>query len=355
MSASVITSQNSGNGNNYTVQSGDTLSGIAKRQGISLAALEKDNPQIKNPDKIDQGETIHLSPDTVSLSSSMKLRSGDKIPYSQSGTRESHAELEPASGGRIPYSQKVRLRQLGTATNRIHASDGSTVDYDPLLGKHRGKSIAERLASSFLKKNAELASIFNTHPVPAALHVNILFQGSRQYTYGVGAVHFDTPYYIDPNNNIYVSPEHPLLGAIAEQTETYETLQGKGWNDLKVNGEALSQFLSDQLNPNSAIKGEIHTEQKYWAGSGYPNVFENNNYSDRNLASNGGGITALQFMFNHGYSLSQIAQTGGSNLQAVYKKLLSTYGNSARLNPNLYKAMKQAGIIPVIYSHFTKD
>ena len=81
MSASVITSQNSGNGNNYTVQSGDTLSGIAKRQGISLAALEKDNPQIKNPDKISIGESINLPQDAGSSSS----QSGSQNANSGSG------------------------------------------------------------------------------------------------------------------------------------------------------------------------------------------------------------------------------------------------------------------------------
>lgn len=47
----------------YKVKAGDTLSKIAKRNGVSLAQLLKANPQIKNPDKIRVGQLINL-PDT---------------------------------------------------------------------------------------------------------------------------------------------------------------------------------------------------------------------------------------------------------------------------------------------------
>src|SRR5215213_8639650 len=47
----------------YKVQPSDTLSKIAKRNGISLAQLLKANPQISNPDKIQVGQLINL-PDT---------------------------------------------------------------------------------------------------------------------------------------------------------------------------------------------------------------------------------------------------------------------------------------------------
>ena len=47
----------------YKIQPGDTLSKIAKRNGISLAQLLKANPQITNPDKIQVGQVVNL-PDT---------------------------------------------------------------------------------------------------------------------------------------------------------------------------------------------------------------------------------------------------------------------------------------------------
>lgn len=44
----------------YTVVSGDTLSSIAARHGVSLGALELANPQIHNPNEIWPGQVIHL-------------------------------------------------------------------------------------------------------------------------------------------------------------------------------------------------------------------------------------------------------------------------------------------------------
>jgi murein DD-endopeptidase MepM/ murein hydrolase activator NlpD len=47
----------------YKVKPGDTLSKIAKRNGISLAQLLKANPQITNPNRIKVGQLVNL-PDT---------------------------------------------------------------------------------------------------------------------------------------------------------------------------------------------------------------------------------------------------------------------------------------------------
>jgi spore coat assembly protein SafA len=48
------------NGSDYTVRSGDTLSGIAARRGVSLSALLAANPQITNPNLIYPGQTLHI-------------------------------------------------------------------------------------------------------------------------------------------------------------------------------------------------------------------------------------------------------------------------------------------------------
>ncbi|MBX2836547.1 MAG: LysM peptidoglycan-binding domain-containing protein [Gammaproteobacteria bacterium] len=59
-----VSSQRHGNGNTqastHTVVGGDTLSGIAARNGVSVSALLAANPQISNPDLIHPGDVINL-------------------------------------------------------------------------------------------------------------------------------------------------------------------------------------------------------------------------------------------------------------------------------------------------------
>jgi hypothetical protein len=47
--------------NNYTIQKGQTLSGIAKEKGVSVQDMMSANPQIKDPNKIQAGATINTN------------------------------------------------------------------------------------------------------------------------------------------------------------------------------------------------------------------------------------------------------------------------------------------------------
>lgn len=58
--ASPTTASTSASGKTYTVQSGNTLSGIAAQFGVSLSSLLSANPQISNPNLIYPNQVIHL-------------------------------------------------------------------------------------------------------------------------------------------------------------------------------------------------------------------------------------------------------------------------------------------------------
>jgi hypothetical protein len=82
-----------------TVQPGDTLSGIAASQGVSLSALEAANPQIADPDLIIAGQGLSVpgsgTSSEGSSSSSTSTGSGSSQP---SGSGYS-ASPSPSEGG----------------------------------------------------------------------------------------------------------------------------------------------------------------------------------------------------------------------------------------------------------------
>lgn len=67
----------------YTVQSGDTLSGIAAANGLTLAEIESYNPQIADPNLIHPGEVVYLSPDTTVTTD--PTTTTDPAPTTQTG------------------------------------------------------------------------------------------------------------------------------------------------------------------------------------------------------------------------------------------------------------------------------
>lgn len=66
-------------GGDYTVRSGDTLSGIAQRNGVSLQSLIAANPQISNPNLIYPGQTVHLPNGSQAAAASHTVQRGDTL------------------------------------------------------------------------------------------------------------------------------------------------------------------------------------------------------------------------------------------------------------------------------------
>ena len=86
----------------YTVKAGDTMSGIAKAHGMTLAALEAANPQVTNPDDISIGQKLNLkagpvqppTPQTAAdkkraaaMAFAVKQANDPNVGYSQDGDK----------------------------------------------------------------------------------------------------------------------------------------------------------------------------------------------------------------------------------------------------------------------------
>ncbi|MFE0507007.1 LysM peptidoglycan-binding domain-containing protein [Peribacillus butanolivorans] len=115
----------------YVVKLGDSLSTIAKRYNLSLSALIKLNPNISNSDRIRIGQSIRVSgqastsSSTVSKSSSSKtytVKSGDtldKIAKAHNTTVNSLLSLNPSisNANTIHTGQSIKLS--GKATSSV--------------------------------------------------------------------------------------------------------------------------------------------------------------------------------------------------------------------------------------------
>ncbi len=96
----------------YRIQSGDTLSGIARKYGTSVGELMKENPQIKDADLIYAGASLNLP--------------GSKDSFEPSATGKSGPSLDGAPGA-----------QQTTGVNGGNAPTGSAFD---IAKSHLGKN-----------------------------------------------------------------------------------------------------------------------------------------------------------------------------------------------------------------------
>jgi LysM repeat protein len=86
----------------YKVRSGDTLSAIAQRNHVSLAALEKANKKIKNPNAIQVGESINIPGKKDSFEHGKKAAG-----KSHSGAKSKAGSKTHKSSGASPVKQTV--------------------------------------------------------------------------------------------------------------------------------------------------------------------------------------------------------------------------------------------------------
>lgn len=112
-----------------TVRSGDTLSGIAARNGVALGDLLAANPQIRNPDLIYPGQTVHLP---NGGGGEVTVRSGDTLSGIAARNNVSLGALLSANPGitnpdLIHPGQVVKLPGGAARTHDVTVRAGDTL------------------------------------------------------------------------------------------------------------------------------------------------------------------------------------------------------------------------------------
>ncbi len=128
----------------YRIHSGDTLWALSKKNGTTIGALLKANPQIRNANLLRPGAALNIPGSHDSFQPSKK-HSGAHTPTSQAKAH-THAPARPASAGSA--TTPAELRRFGNG--RIPASSLSSIG----IGGHRLYAPA---AASFIRMRAAAA------------------------------------------------------------------------------------------------------------------------------------------------------------------------------------------------------
>src|SRR5690606_35939138 len=144
-----------------TVRSGDTLSGIAARNGVALGDLLAANPQIRNPNLIYPGQTVHLP--GGGGGGEVTVRSGDTLSGIAARNNVSLGALLSANPGitnpdLIHPGQVVRLPGGGgaAATHDVTVRSGDTLSG---IAAHNNVSLQALIAA-----NPQIANPNLIHP-----------------------------------------------------------------------------------------------------------------------------------------------------------------------------------------------
>ncbi|MGC4377173.1 cell wall hydrolase [Fictibacillus sp. Mic-4] len=116
----------------YEVKRGDTMTKISKKYGLSLGELIRLNPQVKNPNLIFIGQTIHTSGNSSStVSHKTNVSAND---------RDLLARLVRAEAGGEPYDGKVAVAIV--VLNRVDSPDFPNTVHDVIYQKGQFSPVA---------------------------------------------------------------------------------------------------------------------------------------------------------------------------------------------------------------------
>ena len=118
-------------GGQHTVKSGDTLSAIARQNGVSLSALIKANPQIANPDLIYPGDKINIpggGGGPGSASPNLSSQPGTMLASYQPTNYGSLNSMNSSANGQAIANTARNIAASRNTTGRCYAAVADALD-----------------------------------------------------------------------------------------------------------------------------------------------------------------------------------------------------------------------------------
>jgi LysM repeat protein len=229
-------SKPSGNGGSVTVHSGDTLSGIASRNGVSLSALLAANPQIRNANLIYPGQTIHLpggSNGSGGAAHNVTVHSGDTMSGIASRNGVSLSAL-------IAANPQIHNPNLIYAGQTIHVPGGSSGGSHSAPASHDVTVRSGDTMSGIASRNGvSLSALINANP---QIHnPNLIYAGQTIHVPGAGSSTGNGPV-TGPSGGTTHGGNGNVVG-IAEK------FLGRNASDLKRSGELpMESWVPNNVN-----------------------------------------------------------------------------------------------------------
>jgi LysM repeat protein len=262
----------------YTVQSGQTLSGIAQENGISLSLLQSTNPQIVDPNSIRTGQIIQLPPSATGYTSGSSSTSSADIPDSSAQTNALARVIQQSAGSTISVvtenSGEIAVLSSTTDQATIIGNDGSvTTQSLSAFNQQLQATYDSYVANGYLSQNTQVSYVNyqdGTYGILAANGAGTVITSTGvifQETNGdIGAFSSTGQVYIydaTTNQSIFAS-ENGSAGTLVADTQTVasngeviDDIQGYTAAGSKQYGELLDTSMNGSVSATISGSGDV--------------------------------------------------------------------------------------------------
>ena len=236
-------------------------------------------------------------------------------------------ELLPAGGQRKERTAEQTTAAATTGfdypATQVGAAGNVTVYYDAALGAP-GLSLATEMVNAVAAPYADMQNFFAISGGSADIIIAPL---SGNNDGSGGAYHYGCDFttggvmYLDATfASTAVAPLSLEVGLyVAELSESFMGLQGRGWGCGFSNGEGLSRFCAEQETPSGTLNA--FATGPAWAQAGFPDWVTQTEQTDQDAVSTGCSIVYIYWMRSLGFTIPQIIHAAGTTLSANYQTL----------------------------------
>jgi LysM repeat protein len=247
------------------VKSGDSMSAIAAKAGVSLAAMKAANPQVSNPSLIKPGQVLNVpaaapakaaAPSNAAKVLEQAQAQIAKLEAAAAAEEKRIADAKTAAAADVATAKKEQADQYA-ANEELAKQLGRT--FDPKTGKIGGPITT--------KKNEEPVdpndSVVGTYTDPETGDIYQVWKSGKRTLLQAGTKKRDEE--AAANKKRYDEEQAALAKAAAERAEkrdafalVQDTMRSYGFTDAELSelsGYIESSIIDPNIGPNAAILG----------------------------------------------------------------------------------------------------